>query len=97
MMSAVPTSLTVKKPGFAQGAINSQDKMNWIANTLFLRQDFDDCLKIVDVMLSESDGRHEFANYMKALILRIKGRIHESLELFKKCHMLDPSNADYLK
>ena len=97
MMQAVPSSLSVKKPGFAQAVINSQDKMNWIANVLFLRQDFDDCLKIVEVMLTESDGKHEFGNYMKALIFRIKGRIHESLELFKKCHMLDPSNADYLK
>ena len=34
---------------------------------------------------------------MKALILRIKGNIHESLELFKKCHLLNPSNIEYLK
>jgi len=34
---------------------------------------------------------------LKALILRIKGNIHESLELFKKCHLLNPTNADYLK
>ncbi len=35
--------------------------------------------------------------YAKALILRIKGNIHESLELFKKCHLLNPTNIDYLK
>ena len=35
--------------------------------------------------------------YLKALILRIKGKIHESLELFKKCHLLNPINCDYLK
>ena len=34
---------------------------------------------------------------MKALILRIKGNIHESLELFKKCHLLDPKNVEYIK
>jgi Bardet-Biedl syndrome 4 protein len=96
-MSSVPMSLTLKKPSFLSSAINAQDKLNWIANILFLRQDFDDCLKIVDQMLQETSGRHEFANYLKALILRIKGKIHESLELFKKCHMLNPNNADYLK
>lgn len=80
----------MKKPTTLAGAINGQDKMNWIANILFLRQDFDDCLKVVDAMLHETTGRHEYANYLKALILRIKGRIHESLELFKKCHMLNP-------
>ena len=51
MMSAVPMSLTLKKPSFLSSAINAQDKLNWIANILFLRQDFDDCLKIVDQML----------------------------------------------
>lgn len=35
--------------------------------------------------------------YVKALILRIKGNIHDSLELFKKCHLLNPVNIDYLK
>ena len=31
------------------------------------------------------------------MILRIRGKIHESLEMFKKCHLLDPANIDYLK
>lgn len=48
-------------------------------------------------MLHESKGKSEYALYAKALILRVKGDIHESLELFKKCHLLNPSNSDYLK
>ena len=48
-------------------------------------------------MLEESKGRSEYALYSKALILRIKGNIHDSLELFKKCHLLNPTNIDYLK
>ena len=31
------------------------------------------------------------------MILRINGNIHESLEMFKKWHLLNPSNIDYLK
>jgi Bardet-Biedl syndrome 4 protein len=64
---------------------------------LFLRQEFEECLKLVDQMLEDSHGRSEYATYLKALILRIKGKIHESLELFKRCHMLNPGNPDYLK
>lgn len=48
-------------------------------------------------MLDEENDRSEYAIYLKALILRIRGNIHESLELFKKCHLLNPSNVDYLK
>jgi len=47
--------------------------------------------------LLESSGKSEYALYAKALILRIKGNINESLELFKKCHLLNPTNIDYLK
>jgi Bardet-Biedl syndrome 4 protein len=28
--------------------INQKDKLNWLANVLFLRQEFDECLKLVD-------------------------------------------------
>lgn len=49
-------------------------------------------------MLGEKEGeRSEYALYLKALILRIKGNIHDSLDLFKKCHFLNPTNTEYLK
>ena len=62
-----------------------------------MRQDWDECLRVIEAMLEESKGRSEYALYAKALILRVKGNIHESLELFKKCHLLNPTNIDYLK
>jgi Bardet-Biedl syndrome 4 protein len=56
----------------------------------------------VEQLIEESDRnkdseRSEYALYLKALILRIKGNIHESLEHFKKCHLLNPNNIEYLK
>lgn len=48
MVSTVPQSMQMKKPTFLTNAINAKDKMNWIANILFIRQDFDDCLRVVD-------------------------------------------------
>jgi Bardet-Biedl syndrome 4 protein len=83
--------------GLVGQAINAKDKLNWLANILFLRQEFNECLTLLNTLLEESEGRNEYATYLKALILRIKGKIHESLELFKKCHMLGPGNTDYLK
>ena len=94
---SIPKSIKMKSLVVNTSAINSKDKLNWLMHIMFLRQDFEECLHHVDLMLEESSGRSEFANFLKALILRIKGNIHESLELFKKCHLLNPSNIEYLK
>eukprot|EP00352_Strombidinopsis_acuminata_P009431 CAMPEP_0176358750 /NCGR_PEP_ID=MMETSP0126-20121128/15806_1 /TAXON_ID=141414 ORGANISM="Strombidinopsis acuminatum, Strain SPMC142" /NCGR_SAMPLE_ID=MMETSP0126 /ASSEMBLY_ACC=CAM_ASM_000229 /LENGTH=95 /DNA_ID=CAMNT_0017713111 /DNA_START=32 /DNA_END=319 /DNA_ORIENTATION=+ len=90
-------SLEIKKPTFLAQAINRKDIKNWLMHILFLRQDYDECLKLIEQLLEESDGRSEYATYLKALILRTKGNINESLELFKKCHLLNPASTDYLK
>jgi len=93
----VPQSIVAKNPLLKASCINAKDRQNWLVHILFLRQDFSECLKLIDTILDDSDGRSEYAMYLKALILRIKGDIHESLELFKKCHLLNPINPDYLK
>lgn len=94
----MPQSMIMKKaPNFSPGVINSKEKMNWLIHILFLRQEYDECLKVIEEMLIESKGKSEYALYAKALVLRIKGNIHESLELFKKCHLLNPTYIDYLK
>lgn len=94
---AMPVSMIVKKPSFQSAVINLKEKFNWLIHVLFLRQEYDECSRIIDETLHESKGRSEYALYAKALILRVKGNIHESLELFKKCHMLNPTYIDYLK
>ncbi len=93
----MPVSLALKKPNFSSAVINIKEKMNWFIHVLFIRQEYDQCTKIIDDMLLESKEKSEYSLYAKALILRIKGNIHESLELFKKCHLLNPTNIDYLK
>ena len=40
---------------------------------------------------------HDFTNYVKCLILRMQGKIQESLDLLKKCHILDVQNVEILK
>jgi Bardet-Biedl syndrome 4 protein len=93
----MPASMIMKKPTFSNAVINLKEKFNWLIHVLFLRQEYDQCVKIIEEMLHESKGRSEYALYAKALILRVKGSIHESLELFKKCHLLNPTYTDYLK
>ncbi|XP_041638709.1 Bardet-Biedl syndrome 4 protein [Cheilinus undulatus] len=39
----------------------------------------------------------EYAIYVQALILRLEGKIQQSLELFQSCAILNPSSADNLK
>jgi Bardet-Biedl syndrome 4 protein len=95
---AMPMSITgMKKPSFSSSVLNQKERLNWLIHILFLRQDWDESLRVIEAMLEESKGRSEYALYSKALILRVKGNIHESLELFKKCHLLNPTNIDYLK
>ena len=78
--------------------MNNREKSNWLVHILFIRQEYVQCLKFVDELLEDKSGdKSEYAIYLKALILRIKGSIHESLELFKKCHLLNPNNIEYLK
>jgi Bardet-Biedl syndrome 4 protein len=83
-------------------ALNKREKSNWLVHLLFIRQDYNECLKYVDQLIEESDRtkdgeKSEYALYLKALILRIKGNIHDSLDHFKKCHLLNPNNLEYLK
>jgi len=93
----MPSSLAMKKPNFSNITINKSERFNWYIHILFIRQDYDECLKLIEDQLEKTQGKSEYALYAKALILRIKGNIHESLELFKKCHLLNPTNIDYLK
>ena len=83
-------------------ALNKREAQNWLIHILFIRQDYGECVKFIDELLLDAERkndsqRSEYAIYLKALILRIKGQIHDSLELFKKCHLLNPNNIEYLK
>lgn len=93
----MPQSMSFKKPSFSSAVINIKEKLNWLIHIMFLRQEYDDCVKLIEDMLIESQDKSEYALYAKALILRVKGNIHESLEMFKKCHLLNPTYIDYLK
>ncbi|OXB59352.1 hypothetical protein ASZ78_016093, partial [Callipepla squamata] len=73
------------------------ERRNWFIYLLYVRREYDECKAVIKEQLQESHGRCEYAVYVQALILRLEGKIQESLELFQTCSILNPRSADNLK
>jgi Bardet-Biedl syndrome 4 protein len=80
----------------AQAAL-IREKRNWLIHLRYLRQEYTDCLKLIETQLKESNGLCEYALYVKGLITRIQGNLDESLTLFQACTMLSPLSVNNLK
>ncbi|KAL0031773.1 hypothetical protein WJX79_006669 [Trebouxia sp. C0005] len=72
-------------------------KNNFLIHQLFLRQDLDECLSLIEASLADSQGVAEYALYIKALIHRQKGQLSESLQLFQQAAVVSPNNLTYHK
>ncbi|XP_007432887.1 Bardet-Biedl syndrome 4 protein isoform X1 [Python bivittatus] len=73
------------------------EKRNWLIHLYYVRKDYDACKITIKEQLQETQGMCEYAVYVQALIFRLEGKIHESLELFQTCAILRPRCADNLK
>lgn len=74
-----------------------RDKRNYFIHLLYVRQEFDECLRQIEKVLDETDGLCEYAVYVKGLIMRQRGRVQESLQLFQQATGLNPHNIANLK
>ena len=72
-------------------------KRNWLIHQLYIRQEYEECLKVIEAQLSECKGLCEYPIYVKALIRRQQGSISESLQLFQAATVLNPHNVANLK
>jgi tetratricopeptide (TPR) repeat protein len=72
-------------------------KRNWLIHQLYIRQEFAECLKVIESQLAECKGLAEYPLYVKALIRRQQGCINESLQLFQAATVLNPHNIANLK
>jgi hypothetical protein len=46
---SMPMSMVgMKKPQFSSAVINQKEKYNWLIHVLFIRQEYDQCMKIID-------------------------------------------------
>ncbi|XP_054419795.1 Bardet-Biedl syndrome 4 protein isoform X2 [Pteronotus mesoamericanus] len=73
------------------------EKQNWLIHLHYIRQDYEACKTVIKEQLRETQGLCEYAIYVQALILRLEGKIQDSLELFQMCAVLNPQCADNLK
>ena len=71
--------------------------MNSHLHSLYVRQDFESCLRCIESVLSECKGMSEYPVYVKALIKRQRGEIQESMQLFQAATCLNPQNVCNLK
>lgn len=49
-----PPTIVMKKPQFSNSAINLREKSNWLIHAMFLRQEYDEGLKLIEEMLEVS-------------------------------------------
>jgi hypothetical protein len=57
----------MKKP-YEMVPINYKDKDNWRLHLMFLRQEYDECLRIIDKMMSNNE-KSEYAMFIKAFLI----------------------------
>ncbi|XP_067437133.1 Bardet-Biedl syndrome 4 protein isoform X1 [Thunnus thynnus] len=73
------------------------ERRNWLIHQHYIRKDYDTCKAIIKEQLQETNGMCEYAIYVQALILRLEGKIQQSLELFQSCAILNPNSTDNVK
>ncbi|KAL6765320.1 Bardet-Biedl syndrome protein 4 [Haematococcus lacustris] len=78
-------------------AVQTLQKKNYKINQLYVRHDFDECLKLIEEVLRDTENLSEFALFVKALIKRQQGQIQESLQLFQQATTINPHNVANLK
>eukprot|EP00741_Cyanophora_paradoxa_P015999 tig00000042_g15445.t1 len=74
-----------------------REKNNWLIHLLYVRQDFRECIKLIEEQLAACNGMSEYPIFVKAFIKRQKGEIQESLQLFQAATCLNPHNVANLK
>uniref|UniRef100_A0A671PR61 Bardet-Biedl syndrome 4 protein-like n=1 Tax=Sinocyclocheilus anshuiensis TaxID=1608454 RepID=A0A671PR61_9TELE len=73
------------------------ERRNWLIHLHYIRKDYETCKAVIKEQLHETQGMCEYAVYVQALIMRLEGKIQQSLELFQSCAILNPKSSDNLK
>lgn len=84
----------------AEAATQAQairERRNWLIHVLYVRQEYTDCLALIEEQLRECRGQCEYPLYVKGLIKRSMGLLQESLTLFQAATMISPHNTSNLK
>ncbi|KAL0967902.1 hypothetical protein UPYG_G00259430 [Umbra pygmaea] len=73
------------------------ERRNWLIHLHYIRKDYETCKAIIKEQLQETGGMCDYAIYVQALILRLEGKIQQSLDLFQSCAVLMPQSSDIVK
>ncbi|XP_013857041.1 BBSome complex member BBS4 [Austrofundulus limnaeus] len=96
--TALPISTEAKKRRAPKAPeLPIVERRNWLIHQHYLHKDYETCKVIIKEQLQETSGMCEYAIYVQALILRLEGKIQQSLELFQSCAILNPNSSDNLK
>ncbi|KAG5187948.1 Bardet-Biedl syndrome 4 [Tribonema minus] len=74
-----------------------RDRLNWLIYLTFVRRDFKECMSLIEQQLRAHRGLCEYPLYAKGLLLRMEGKIADSLLLFQAAICLNPDSSTYLK
>ncbi|XP_051547775.1 Bardet-Biedl syndrome 4 protein-like isoform X2 [Myxocyprinus asiaticus] len=96
MKTDVSTDLKKPRPKKAP-ELPILERRNWLIHLHYIRKDYETCKAIIKEQLHETQGMCEYAVYVQALIMRLEGKIQQSLELFQSCAILNPKSSDNLK
>ena len=91
------TGETGRRSARGANAAPRRERRNFLIHHLYVRREFRQCEKVLAQQLKDTDGRSEYALFVKALVRRQQGKIHESLQLFQETAMLNPHNVLVMK
>jgi Bardet-Biedl syndrome 4 protein len=89
-----------KKSNRIETSVNQKDSVNWMLYNLFIRQEYEECINLINKFSKEQDGSNiqsQFALNIMALIKRHRGEINESSDLLKKCFSFNENNLAVMK
>ncbi|XP_072757079.1 BBSome complex member BBS4 [Anoplolepis gracilipes] len=72
------------------------ENRNWLLHRHYTRHEYNACKLLIEQELMKSDG-HEYASYLKGLILRQEGKIQDSLDCFQTAYNVNSTNIDNVK
>ncbi|XP_066589421.1 Bardet-Biedl syndrome 4 protein [Prorops nasuta] len=77
--------------------IPAVESLNWLLHKHYARHEYRICKTLIEGELAKSNGRNEYANYLKGLILRREGKIQDSLDCFQRAYDINSTNVDNMK
>lgn len=75
----------------------TRERRNWLIHQLYVRQEYIDCLSVIEAQLRDTEGTCEYALYVKGLLKRTEGALTESLELLQAAVLVSPESVESRK